>query len=252
MKCGLLVVSVGTTLREAEETGILPVERALAAAFPARRCYRAWTGTAILRRLREVRGNCPDDVTTALERMAEDDIRDVLIQPTCLVAGAEFAAMRQAVEVMEGRFSSVKIGMPLLADEEDLARMAEILRTTCAPAPGEAVLLMAHGSAVAALPTEFLREPLYLGFRTGKPDCGDLIGMLRQRPEIRKVRLLPMMMTAGYHACRDLAGDGPDSWKSQLQRAGYRTECLLRGLGELPEIRQLLIDHARMAERETE
>ena len=252
MEQGLLVVSVGTTLREAEEAAILPMEGTLAAAFPERRYYRAWTGTEILRRLRAKNGSAPDDVATALKRMAEDGIRDVLMQPTCFLAGSEYAAILQAAEVMRNRFSSLKIGAPLFASEEDRNFMAEILRKTYVPAPEEAVLLMAHGSDTADLPTEFLQEPLYLGFRSGRPDCGDLIAKLRKHPEIRKVRLLPLMMAAGFHACRDLAGDGPDSWASQLQRAGYETECLLRGLGELPEVRQLLVAHARAAERETE
>ena len=44
------------------------------------------------------------------------------------------------------------------------------------------------------------------------------------------------MLVAGDHALNDMAGDGPESWKSRLEAAGYETECVLHGLGENPAV----------------
>ena len=61
------------------------------------------------------------------------------------------------------------------------------------------------------------------------------------------MELRPLMIVAGDHAKNDLAGPEEDSWKSRLEGEGYAVTCLLRGLGEIPGIRALFVDHAREA-----
>ena len=55
------------------------------------------------------------------------------------------------------------------------------------------------------------------------------------------------MIVAGDHANNDMAGEDEDSWKSIFERAGYQVECNLLGLGALPGIQSLLVQHARTA-----
>ena len=43
----------------------------------------------------------------------------------------------------------------------------------------------------------------------------------------------------------DMAGDDEDSWYTQFKDAGFEVECILKGLGEYPEIRSLFVDHIR-------
>lgn len=62
------------------------------------------------------------------------------------------------------------------------------------------------------------------------------------------VLLAPMMLVAGDHACNDMAGDGPDSWKSVLTSQGFEVSCCLQGLGELADIRKIYLRHLRDAE----
>ena len=61
----------------------------------------------------------------------------------------------------------------------------------------------------------------------------------------KKVILAPFMIVAGDHAKNDLAGDDPESWYSQFKAAGFETEAVLKGLGEYPGIRKLLVEHLR-------
>ena len=53
------------------------------------------------------------------------------------------------------------------------------------------------------------------------------------------------MLVAGDHAVNDMAGEEPDSWKSQLENAGITVRCALEGLGEVPAIRELYLAHLR-------
>ena len=55
------------------------------------------------------------------------------------------------------------------------------------------------------------------------------------------------MVVCGDHANNDMAGDEEDSWKTILEQEGYEVECVLKGLGELPEIQQLYVEHTQAA-----
>jgi sirohydrochlorin cobaltochelatase len=64
---------------------------------------------------------------------------------------------------------------------------------------------------------------------------------------IRRLILAPLMIVAGDHANNDLAGAGPDSWKSILEARGYETRVSMQGLGEFDQIRDMFARHATEA-----
>ncbi len=68
-----------------------------------------------------------------------------------------------------------------------------------------------------------------------------------QAGNYKRVVLRPLMIVAGDHANNDMAGDEEDSWKSIFEAAGYEVECVLEGLGQLPEIQQIFVQHAQAA-----
>jgi len=60
-------------------------------------------------------------------------------------------------------------------------------------------------------------------------------------------KLLSLVLSAALTlgmAAPALAGDEPESWKSQLLERGYQVSCELKGLGEYPQIRALFVRHA--------
>ena len=67
-----------------------------------------------------------------------------------------------------------------------------------------------------------------------------------------RVVLRPMLVVAGDHANNDMAGDEEDSWKMILTGAGYEVECVLEGLGQVPEIQAIYVEHALAAVAEVE
>ena len=55
------------------------------------------------------------------------------------------------------------------------------------------------------------------------------------------------MVVAGDHASNDMASDEEDSWKSILEKEGFKVQCSLKGLGEYKDIRELYIKHIKEA-----
>ena len=256
MKNALLVVSFGTSFADTREKTIGALEKTLAAAFPDRAFYRAWTSGFIRRKLLKTTGETIDSVEDALDRMAADGVTDVLVQPTHMLPGEEFELVRKALEAGKGRFASLRLGAPLLstpADTELLARAIEEIFASVKDS--EMLCLMGHGSEnlepnvyedLDLLFRAREKENFCVGTVEFQPGFEPVLERIRQRKPERVV-LSPLMVVAGDHANNDMAGEEPDSWRSQVEAAGYPTECVLRGMGEYENIRTLYVAHAREA-----
>lgn len=252
----LLVVSFGTSYPETCERTIAAIEADLAAAFPDRQLYRAWTSRVIRRKVKEKTGVSIDSVAEAMERMARDGVKDVLVQPTHLLIGEEYEKLCREIREGKDAFSSLAMGTPLLAEEGDIAVLAELLPTLCPQVgAGDMMVWMGHGSGALRMPVyEILDELLQksghdnhaVGTVEFAPGFDGVLERVRQR-RAEKVVLAPLMVVAGDHATNDMAGDEPDSWKSLLRAEGVEVECVLKGLGEYAPVRALYAAHARRA-----
>ena len=254
-KKGLLAVSFGTSYPETREKTIGAIERDLAAAFPDRKLYRAFTSGFIIKRIRREEGLSIDTLDEALARIAADGVTDLLVQPTHMLPAKENQTMEEKLREAKERFRSLTIGAPLLSKEEDYTRMARTLAGIF-PAEAGTVILMGHGAAGGSnRPYEELAcalrkcgaVNLYLGLVEGTPGIEEIMEAL-PAPQAGPVTLTPMMVVAGDHANNDMSG-GPDSWEAKLAAAGYETRCLIKGMGEYPEVRQLYVTHAKQGER---
>ncbi len=252
---GLLVISFGTSVAATRPRTLQAVEDALRDAFPERRFYRAWTSTVLRRKLEREEGQKVFSSEEALEQMALDGVTDVLVQPTHLLPGEEFRITEEAVRAFAGRFSSLKMGRPLLSEEADVASLATALEAAWPMPEGEMLALMGHGSAEMTFPVYTLLEARLKedGFLRGcvgtvefDPGIEPVLERV-QREKPRRVHLAPLLLVAGDHAVNDMAGDEPDSWKSQIAREGAEPICHLVGLGENEAVRALYVLHARAA-----
>ena len=255
--CGLLVVSFGTSYEQTRRHTLDVIEQDLAAAFPDRAFYRAWTSPRIIQKVAQTQGIRYDTVPEALERMLGEGISDLLIQPTHMLAGAEYAALEEKIRAYGARFRRIALGAPLIAGEEDVKAVASALETIFAQVDGRQMLaLMGHGSAqepfaVYQLLDKRLKEDGFPHFCVGtvefEPGIAPVLRQVRARKPDR-VYLSPLLVVAGDHALNDMAGDEDDSWKRQLEREGVEAVPILRGMGEYPEIRALYVAHAQKAE----
>lgn len=246
----VLAVFYGTA-RPEDRTG--PMEtlgRTLEEAFPRYRFERAFLSRRIREKLEERTGVRAESPAQAAQRLLGEGCDELLVQPCLTAPGEAYEALLEELRPFPAR-----VGAPLLSTPEDYretaAALAEILPKTEA---GKGTILVGHGGGAGA---ERALQGLEESFRAlGREDVA--IGSLKRGPEelfarlegerIGEILLLPLLMTAGEHARRDLFGAGEGSWRSRLERRGYRTVCMEKGLGEYPGIGALLIRHAREAE----
>ena len=249
----LLVVSFGTSFADAREKNIAAIENALAGAFPEYEGRRAFTSGMILKKLRERDGISLDSVPEAMERLVREGVQQVVVQPTYVMNGHEFDDMVRDVRAYEGRFRSLKIGRTLLSNDHDFDALIETMFSADAAmvAPDTALVYMGHGTdheanrGYAHLQEKLFaagHRNIFIGTVEATPTVEDVLALVRQGG-FHRVVLLPLMIVAGDHATNDMAGDGKDSWKNIFQRAGFDTVCILRGLGERPAIRWMIMGH---------
>ena len=244
----LLCVSFGTSVPEARQS-ITAVETALRQAAPDLAFARAFTSPTI-RRILQSRGETVQSLPQALAALPGGE---VIVQPTHFLYGQEYDTLCAQVEEQRPRFAALRLGKPLLAGAEDLRTLAAAISEACPPVPGEALLLMGHGTehfagiVYPALQTVFHmmgRTDVYVATAEGWPALEEILPQL-DRGGYGKAHLMALMLVAGDHARNDMAGDDSASWKSRLQAKGLEVRCTLRGLGLLPAVQKLYAAHLR-------
>ena len=275
----ILVVSFGTSFNDSRAEDIGGVEKALQAAYPDWSVRRAFTAQIIINHVQARDDEKIDNMDQALERAVENGVKNLVVQPTHLMHGAEYDELTEAVENYKDKFESVKIAEPLLgevgADEtainEDKAAVAEAITAEAvktagfdsldaAKEEGTAFVFMGHGtshtakisySQMQAQMEQLGYETVFIGTVEGEPEdtaCEAVIEKLKNAG-YKKVILRPLMVVAGDHANNDMAGDDDDSWKSQFEASGVfdSIDTQIAGLGEIDAIQQLYVAHTQAA-----
>ncbi len=275
----ILVVSFGTSFNDSRAEDIGGVEKALQAAYPDWSVRRAFTAQIIINHVQARDDEKIDNMDQALERAVDNGVKNLVVQPTHLMHGAEYDELTEAVENYKDKFESVKIAEPLLgevgADEtainEDKAAVAEAITAEAVKTAGfdsldavkeegTAFVFMGHGtshtakisySQMQAQMEQLGYENVFIGTVEGEPEdtaCEAVIEKLKDAG-YKKVILRPLMVVAGDHANNDMAGDDDDSWKSQFEASGAfdSIDTQIAGLGEIDAIQQLYVAHTQAA-----
>ena len=255
-KKALLVVSFGTSFEEALPA-IVNIEETCKKAFPDYDFYRAFTSGMIIRkwaRTKNVIIHNPDEV---MKRLVAEGYEEVICQPTHIINGLEYDKMMNMLLAYKDQIPTIKVGTPLLTEEEDYKEACEIVMQELEKplAKDEAFVFMGHGTehyantVYAALDYRFKdtgHKNIFLGTVEAYPALDSL---LRAADSFhpKKIVLAPFMIVAGDHAQNDLAGADPDSWMNRLSSEGYEVTPVLKGLGEYPQVRQILVEHVQQA-----
>ena len=275
----ILVVSFGTSFNDSRAEDIGGVEKALQAAYPDWSVRRAFTAQIIINHVQARDDEKIDNMDQALQRAVDNGVKNLVVQPTHLMHGAEYDELTEAVENYKDKFESVKIAEPLLgevgADEtainEDKAAVAEAITAEAvktagfdsldaAKEDGTAFVFMGHGtshtakisySQMQAQMEHLGYENVFIGTVEGEPEdtsCEAVIGKLKDAG-YKKVILRPLMVVAGDHANNDMAGDDDDSWKSQFEASGAfdSIDTQIAGLGGIDAIQQIYVAHTQAA-----
>ena len=271
----ILVVSFGTSFNDSRAKDIKGIEDALEAAFPEYSVRRAFTAQIIINHVQARDDEHIDNVVQALDRAVENGVKELVIQPTHLMHGAEYDELMEAVAEYEDKFESVKVAEPLLGEvgndataiNEDKKAVAEAIVAEAvneagyddlkaAADDGVAFVLMGHGtshtakvsySQMQAQMDKLGYENVFIGTVEGEPEetaCENVIDAVAEAGYTNVV-LRPLMVVAGDHANNDMAGDDEDSWKSMFEASGNfeKIETQISGLGRIDAIQQLYVAH---------
>ena len=252
----ILAVSFGTSHADTREKTIDRIEEDIQKAYPDDKVYRAWTSKMIIKKIWNRDGVKIFNVKEAMEQMKADGIKNVLVQPTHVINGIENDQMKADALSFRDRFSSIVFGNPLLTTEEDNQAIVRVVADEFRDMdPDTALVLMGHGTehyantVYAALDYRFKdtgHKNIFLGTVEAYPALDSL---LRAADSFhpKKIVLAPFMIVAVDHAQNDLAGADPDSWMNRLSSEGYEVTPVLKGLGEYPQVRQILVEHVQQA-----
>ena len=249
----ILVVSFGTSYYETRKNTIDAIEQDIRAAYPDYEVRRAFTAQTIINILEKRDGYNIENVTQALERMVQEGVKNVILQPTHVMTGYEYDDMVAEASKFEGKFDSLKISRPVLVEDADYEALVSVLaeETEAYNADGTAVVFMGHGTEHEANATYTKLQAqfhlagyrnYYIGTVEATPSVEDVLEAVKAT-DASKVVLIPLMIVAGDHANNDMAGDEEDSWKTVFTEAGFEVECVLRGMGSYPGVRQMILDH---------
>ena len=275
----ILVVSFGTSFNDSRAADISGVEKAIQAANPDWAVRRAFTAQIIINHVQARDGEKIDNVDQALQRAVDNGVKNLVVQPTHLMHGAEYDELTAAVEGYKDKFESVKIAEPLLGEvgadatviNADKAAVAEAITAEAVKdagfdsldavkEDGTAFVFMGHGTSHTAkvsysqMQTQMEQlgyDNVFIGTVEGEPEdtsCEAVIEKLKEAG-YKKVILRPLMVVAGDHANNDMAGDDDDSWKSQFEASGAFDEIdtQIEGLGRIDAVEQLYVQHTKAA-----
>ena len=275
----LLVVSFGTSFNDSRAKDIKGVEDALQAAYPDWSVRRAFTAQIIINHVQARDGEKIDNMQQAMDRAVANGVKNLVVQPTHLMHGAEYDEMMEMIDDYRDKFESVAVAEPLLGevgadatvineDKEAVAKAvtAEAVATAgydsveAAAKDGTVFVFMGHGTShtakVSYSQMQTVMQTLgydnvFIGTVEGEPEstsCENVIEAVKAAG-YTKVVLRPLMVVAGDHANNDMAGADEDSWLSQFEASGAfdSVDCQIAGLGGVADVEQLYIAHTKAA-----
>ena len=275
----LLVVSFGTSFNDSRVKDIKGIEDALQAAYPDWSVRRAFTAQIIINHVQARDGEKIDNMQQAMDRAVANGVKNLVVQPTHLMHGAEYDEMMEMIDDYRDKFESVAVAEPLLGevgadatvineDKEAVAKAvtAEAVATAGydsvedAAKDGTAFVFMGHGTSHTAKVSYSQMQTamqtlgydnVFIGTVEGEPEstsCENVIEAVKAAG-YTKVVLRPLMVVAGDHANNDMAGADEDSWLSQFEASGAfdSVDCQIAGLGGVADVEQLYIAHTKAA-----
>lgn len=279
----ILVVSFGTSFNDSRAEDIKGIEDAIQEANPEWSVRRAFTAQIIINHVQARDEEYIDNVDQALQRAVDNGVKNLIVQPTHLMHGAEYDELVETLADYEDQFETVSVAEPLLGEvgedatviNEDKAAVAEAITAQAvetagfdsieaAKEAGTAFVFMGHGTSHTAkvsysqMQTQMQTlgyDNVFIGTVEGEPEetaCEAVIEAVKAAGYTNVV-LRPLMVVAGDHANNDMAGSEDDSWLSQFEASGYfdSVDTQIEGLGRIDAIQQLYVAHTAAAIAQT-
>lgn len=253
-KAALLMVHFGTTHDDTRAATIEAINGKAQTAFPELKFQEAYTSRIIIRRLKK-RGIEKDTPLDALLKLRGEGYTHIIVQSTNIIDGVEMESLRRDVESVLPFFKEVRVGTPLLYSVEDAGKVVKIMESRfnvpvqAKKTAKENFVLVGHGTytpstAIYSQMDYMLKADgltnFHVGTIEGYPTFKTMLAQLKAE-KAKRVTLVPFMFVAGDHAKNDIAGE----WKEMLEKEGFTVKVHLEGLGQIPEIQEIFIEHIR-------
>ena len=251
----ILVVSFGTSYNDSRHITIGAIEDAIRETYPDYDVRRAFTAQIIIDKLAERDGIVIDNFEQAMDKLVEEGVQQVVVQPTHLMAGYEYTDVLNSLQQnYADKFDAIVLGDPLLTSDEDYSEVVEaICDATAAYDDGQtAICFMGHGTEADSnedyahlqqVLTDAGHTSYFVGTVEATPTFDDVVEAAQAAGFTRAV-LRPLMVVAGDHANNDMADtEDPDSFASKFIAAGFEVECVVEGLGQLVAIDDIYVRH---------
>lgn len=257
MKLGILIVSFGTTYPGTRAKNIGKITECVRECYPDA-LIREAVSSSIVRRVMQKKELLPAlNTEEALKQLCEAGATHVVVLPTHIIDGIENSKMKQSVQNCRGLFEKIQIADVLLAQPEDYRIAAKALWESMKDTAGaDPVIFMGHGTTHEADRSyqkmecalqEYAKHPVYMATVEGSVTIEDVVRKMEHKKT--RVVVVPFMLVAGDHATNDMAGE-EDSFASRLREEGFEPECIIRGIGEYPALREIYLEHLRRAMEE--
>lgn len=275
----ILVVSFGTSFNNSRTEDIGGIEKALQNANPDWAVRRAFTSQIIINHIQARDNEKIDNVQQAMERAISNGVKNLIVQPTHLMRGAEFDELSETVNSYADKFEKIAIAQPLLGEvgkdfaeiNYDKERVAQAITLQAvkdanynsldvAENDGVAFVFLGHGtshaakisySQMVAQMSQLKYSNVFIGTVEGEPEETAVENVIEnvKLANYKKIVLRPLMVVAGDHANNDMAGDDDDSWKNMFNNSNAfeKVDCQISGLGEIPEIQEIYVEHTQDA-----
>ena len=274
----ILVVSFGTSFNDSRVNDIKGIEDAIAAANPDWSVRRAFTAQIIINHIQARDGEAIDNMDQALARAEKNGVKQLVVQPTHLMHGAEYDEMMEALKPYESKMQ-ISVAEPMLGpvgatvtetNDDKVAAANAVIdaavaaskydSTDAAAADKTAFVFLGHGTSHAAAITysqmyntfQGLNHPnVFVGTVEGEPEETEVEAVIDACKDAgyENVILRPLMVVAGDHANNDMAGaDDPESWYSMFTAAGFKSvENQISGMGGIPAVQDIYVAHTAAA-----
>ena len=252
----VLILSFGTSFNDSRRLTIGAIEDAMEKAFPGYSVRRGFTANIVINHIYRRDDVRIDDVTEALDRAVANGVKNLLVQPTHLMDGYEYNDVKDELAKYADKFENIVLGDPILTDDEDYDIVIKAITDgTKQYLDGKtAICFMGHGTEadsnhvyadIQAKLTEKGFKDYFIGTVEAEPTLQQVVDAVKAAGYTKAI-LEPLMIVAGDHANNDMADpEDPESWVSLFKAAGIEATPVLKGLGEFPEIQDLLVEHLK-------
>ncbi len=250
---GILLVHYGTGNDRSRSVTIDKLDSIVAERFADCKVMEAYAAPSVIRMLGK-RGIKKLSIPEALDSLKTLGCQRVVVQSTMLLDGVMTDMLEDYVEKAKGKFSEIKVGRPLLYSVDDCRKMIAVIGKNLAAdktidVGKMQVVLVGHGSDSPAnamysqldyLLKDEGKAEWHVGTIEGYPTIENVERQLR-KSKTKRVVLVPLLYIAGNHQKEDING----VWKEELQKQGYKVSVLGKGLGEMPEVQEMIIERIK-------